>query len=80
MPSASVFATLRCSAQTFVKRAIEKVEAAAAHLTDLSKLKQLQERVLKELLAAKIRLAKIEGMKSIKIAENEVKKRLELLN
>ena len=56
------------------------MEAAAARLTDLSKLKQSQERVLKELLATKIRLAKIEGMKSITIAENEVKKRLELLN
>ena len=56
------------------------VEAAAMRLTNLSELKRSQEEVIKELLASKIRLAKIEGMKSVKIADIEVKKRMELLD
>ena len=58
-------------------KVLEKVETAAARLTDLSELKRSQEGVIKGLLAAKIRLAKIEGMKSIKIAEIEIKKRMD---
>ena len=77
--SASIFETMRCSAHNEVKRGIEKVEAAAMRLTALSELKRSQEGVIKDLLASKIRLAKIEGMKSIKIAEIEVKKRMDLL-
>lgn len=80
VPSASFFETMRCSAQNDVRKALEKVGASAMRLTDLPKLKRSQEGIIKELLASKIRLAKIEGMKSIKIAEIEGKKRMELLD
>ena len=82
MSSDSVFETTRCSARNDLKITIEKVEAAAVRLTDLSELRRSQGGVIKELLAAKIRirLAKIKEMKSVTIAEAEVKKRMELLD
>ena len=79
MPNASVFETLRYSAQNDVKEQFKKVETAAMRLTDLSELKRSQEAGIIELLATKIHLVKTEGMKSIKIAKIEVKKKMELL-
>jgi len=60
--SDSIFETTRCSARNDLKITIEKVEAAAVRLTDLSELRRSQGGVIKELPAVKIRLAKIKGM------------------
>ena len=78
MHSASVFQTMSSAAQNGIEKVLMEVKAAP--LVGLSDLKRVQKELIFELKSAKIRLASIEQIKLKKIAEDDDKKMMELLN
>ena len=78
VPSASVFQTMSSAARNGIEKILMEVKAAP--LVGLSELKRMQKELIFELKSAKIRLASIEQIKLKKIAEDDDKKMMELLN
>ena len=78
VPSASDFQTMSSAAQNGIEKVLMEVKAAP--LVGLSDLKRVQKELIFELKSAKIRLASIEQIKLKKIAEDDDKKMMELLN
>lgn len=78
IPSASVFQITSSSAQIGIKKVFTEMEAAP--LVALSTLKRAQKKLIVDLKSAKTRLANVEEIKLKKMAQNDEKKMMELLN
>ena len=78
IPSASVFQITSSSAQIGIKKVLTEIEAAP--LVALSTLKRAQKELIVDLKSAKTRLANVEEIKLKKMAQNDEKKMMELLN
>ena len=78
VPSVSVFQAMSSSAHNGIKKVLTEVEAAPVVI--LSTLKRAQKELILDLKSAKTRLANVEEIKLKKMAQNDEKKMMELLN